>query len=248
MQRTAIVSRSVADHLFPGADALRKHIQFGTEPETRDVEIVGIAADRELEDPHMRDGGFILLSLWQLPRMADWGNLQVQSSGQPGGMGAALRSQIEKAGRQQVFLMSTMSDLRDRSLLPDRLLAAIGKIYVSLVLVLTALGLAGLLLFFVSSREKEIAIRVALGAERHDIRSLVASEAAFVTAAGLLVGTPSSYLVVRALSGILYGVSHTLLGPWSASVAVLATAATLAVIVPILRATSIDPNTALRSQ
>ncbi|HEX4230521.1 MAG TPA: ADOP family duplicated permease [Bryobacteraceae bacterium] len=248
MQRTAIVSRSVADNLFPGTEAIGKHIQFGSEPETRDVEIIGVAADRKLEDPHMTDGGYILLSLWQLPRMADWANLQVSFSGSAPSIASALRREIAKAGRQQVFLMSTMSDLRDRSLLQDRLLAVIGRTYVMLVLVLTALGLVGLLLFFVSSREKEIAIRVAVGAERHDIRSLVAREAAFVTAAGLLMGIPASYLVVRGLSGLLYGVPPTLLGPWTTSVAVTAAVATVAVVVPMFRATSIDPNTALRSE
>jgi predicted permease len=248
MQRTAIVSRSVAEHLFPGTAAIGKHIQFGSEPETRDVEIIGIAADRKLEDPHMRDGGFILLSLWQLPRMADSGNLQVEFSGPATGMVSALRREIEKAGHQQVFLMSTMSDLRERSLLQDRLLAVIGRFYVSLVLVLTALGLTGLLLFFVSSREKEIAIRIAVGAERRDIRSLVAREGAFVTAAGLLVGIPASYLVVRALSGLLYGLPPTLLSPWSTSIAIMAAVVALAVLVPMARASCIDPNFALRSE
>jgi predicted permease len=247
-QRLTIVSQSVANRLFPETEAIGKHIQFGSEPETRDVEIIGIAADRKLEDPHMRDGGFILLSLWQLPRMADWGNLQVSFSGPPAPVMSALRREIDKAGCQQVFLMSTMSDLRDRSLLQDRLLAVIGKIYVSLVLVLTAFGLVGLLLFFASSREKEIAIRVAVGAERRDIWSLVAREAAFVTAAGLLVGVPTSYLVVRALSGLLYGVPPTLLGPWCGSVVVTAAVATLAMVIPMFRATSIDPNIALRSE
>jgi predicted permease len=248
MQRTAIVSRSVASHLFPGTEAIGKHIRFGSEPETRDVEIIGIAGDRKLEDPHIRDDGYILLSLWQLPRMADWGNLQVQFSGPTTSMVSALRREIAKASRQQVFLMTRMSELRDRSLLQDRLLAAIGRIYVSLVLALTALGLVGLLLFFVSSREKEIAIRIAVGAEGRDIRSLVAREAGSITTAGLLIGVPASYLVVRALSGLLYGLPPTLLAPWSTSVAVIAAVAALAMVIPMFRAASINPNTALRSE
>ncbi|HEX4807982.1 MAG TPA: ADOP family duplicated permease [Bryobacteraceae bacterium] len=247
-QRTTIVSRSVAERLFPRSDAIGKHIQFGSEPETRDVEIIGVAADRELEDPHMRDGGFILLSLWQLPRMADWANLQVQFSGRLAWILPALRREIERAGHQQVFLMSTMSELRERSLLQDRLLAVIGKIYVSLVLVLTGVGLVGLLLFFVSNREKEIAVRIALGAERGNVRSLVIREAAWVTGAGLMIGLPMAYAVVRALSGLLYGLSPDLFGPVSVSVSVLGLVAALAMIVPTYRAVSIDPNVVLRSE
>ena len=185
------------------------------------MQIIGIAADRALEDSPMRDTGFILFSLRQLPRMADWGNLQVQFSGPPAATAAALRRALQTAGRQQMFLMSTMVALRDRSLLQDRLLAAIGRIYAGLVLVLTALGLIGLLLFFVSSRDKEIAIRVALGAEKHNIRLLVAGEAVFVTAAGLLAGIPASFFVVRTLTALLYGLPPPLLGPWSESAAIV---------------------------
>jgi TIR domain/FtsX-like permease family len=111
------------------------------------------------------------------------------------------------------------------------MLAAIGKIYVALVLVLAALGLLGLLLFFVSSREREIAIRVALGAERRNIRSLIVREAALLTGAGMLVGLPASYLMIRSFSALVYGVSPALAGPVLGALAVLGTVAVLAALV-----------------
>lgn len=245
-QRTTIVSESVAERLFPEGHALGRHIQFGTEPETRNLEIVGIAADRPLEDPHLRNKGFLLLNLWQLQRMGNWGNLQVQFSGSVSSLTSGLRSEIERAGQQQVFLLSTMSELRERSLLQDRLLAGIGKIYVFLVLVLVALGLVGLLLFFVSSREREIAIRVALGAERRDIKFLVAREAAWLTGTGMLVGLPFSYAVIHGISGLVYGVSPTLMEPVLFSLLILSAVAILAILGPMHRASRIEPSGALR--
>ena len=139
-----------------------------------------------------------------------------------------------------------MSEIRERSLLQDRLLAAIAKIYVVLVLVLAALGLVGLLLFFVSSREKEIAIRIALGAERGSIRSLIAREAALLTGTGMLIGLPASYVVVHSFSTVVVGVSPMLIGAALSAVAVLGVVAILAILVPMHRASSITPDVVLR--
>lgn len=178
--------------------------------------------------------------------MADWGNLQVQFSGPAASVISELREEIRKAGFQQIFLVGTVSQLRERSLLQDRLIAAIGTVYVGLVLVLVVVGLLGLLLFFVASREKEIAIRVALGAEQYEIKKLVGREAALLITTGILIGLPASFAVVHTCSSLLYGIPATLIGPLSSAVVALSTVGIFAILIPMYRAARIAPSALLR--
>ena len=244
--RLAIVSESVAKRLFAGGRAIGRHIQFGTEPETRDVEIIGVAADVRLEDPHTRDLGFVLLNFWQLPRSGNWGNLQVRFSGKPEVITKALQDTVQKAGHQQIFLLHTLSELRGISLIQERLLAATGKIYGGLALALAAVGLFGLLTFFVSRRESEISIRMALGAERRHIALLVIRETLLLLGFGVLAGLLFSFAAIRMVSTLLYGVKAITVGPVLLSLAILYVVAAAATWGPVYRASSIDPNRALR--
>ena len=242
------MSQSVAKRLFPDGHVIGSHIQFGTEPETRDVEVVGIVGDTRLEDPHLRGKGFVLLNLWQLPRMARWGNLQVEFSGSVSAMESILRKQIDRTGLQQVFLMSTLAQLREQSLVQDRLLVAIGKVYVGLTVTLAAVGLAGLLLYLVASRQKEFSIRIALGADLRDLNALVLREAIRLTGTGLLIGTPLAYFAVRSLSALVYGAPGMPTYPVLIASAVLSAVAILSALAPMRKASLINPNDALRAE
>lgn len=246
--RVAVISQSVAQRLFPSENPIGQHIQFGTEPETRDVQVIGIAADSPLEDPHTRDQGFVLLSLWQLPRMGSWGNLQVQFSGAAAPVGMALRDEVRQKGHQEIFLLRTIADLREMALLQERLLAAVGKLYSVLALVLAIVGLFGLLTFLVATRESELALRMALGAECSDVSLLVLREALWLVGWGVLAGLPLSLAAARVTSTALYGVSSLSIGPILLSVLILSVAALAAACGPIWRATSLNPNLALRQE
>jgi predicted permease len=243
--RVGILSQSVARRLFPHENPLGQHIQFGTEPETRNVQVVGVVADNALEDAHFRSQGFVLLSLWQLPRVAGWGNLQVQFSGPAAPVAKALREKVRSARRQEVFQLRTLSELRDTALLQERLLGSTGAIYSALALLLTFVGLFGLLTFFATSREKELALRIALGAGRSNIGMLVVREGLVLACIGTALGLPLCLAASRLASNSLYEIAfspESLILPIAALFAALMGAA----FIPVSRAVSLDPNLALR--
>ena len=247
-QKMAIVSRSLAARLFPHGNALGRHIQFGTELETRDLEIVGVAADARLEDIHANDLSFIYFNFWQHPKSGSWGNLQVRYTATTGQMSSAIRTELQRIGRQYALYLRQISEQRDYSLLRDRLLAMLGTVFAGLALTLAAVGLFGLLSFLVASRTAEIGVRIALGAERSAVRWLILREAFLLVGTGIAIGLPLCYAEVRGVSSLLYGIPSVPTPPLLISMIVLGAVTVTAALIPAHRASSVDPMIALRRE
>ena len=245
-QKTAIVSESLAKQLFPGRAALGEHIRVGSGNDTQDVEIVGVAADARLTDPRKRDLDFVYLNYWQYPDDELWGGLQLRYSGNAVPVIAALRQTLQEQGHEYPLRLRTISEDRDISLLQERLLAGLGTAFGALALVLAGVGLFGLLNFFVASRTSEFGIRVALGAARRDVIWLMLRETMLLVGAGVLIGLPLSYASERLLAAVLRGASPVPWIPAAAAVALLLGMAGIAAVIPVRRATAVDPLVALR--
>jgi ABC-type antimicrobial peptide transport system permease subunit len=218
----------------------------GSEKDKQDVEIVGIAADARLMDPRAQDLSFVYLNYWQYPDYEKYGDIQLRYSGDPAALIFAVRQELRQAGREYPMYVRTIDDQRDISLLQERLLASLGTMFGILALTLAGVGLFGLLSFFVTSRTSEIGIRMALGAERRDVGWLVIRETLVLVGAGLLIGLPLSYATVRVLSSQLYGVGQVPIIAFGLSVALLLSVAGIATVIPVRRATALDPMVALR--
>lgn len=247
-QKTAIVSESLAKRLFPDGAALGQHISVGAQKDTQDLEIVGVAADARLMDPHTRDGSFVYLDSWQHPDYEKWGDLQLRYRGDPEALIGAVRRELRNAGHEYPLHVRTIAEQRDNALLQENLLAALGTAFGVLALTLAGVGLFGLLSLLVTLRRSEIAIRVALGAGRGDVSWMVIRESLVLAGAGLLVGLPLSFAAVRALSGLLYGVGQWPVAPLVLAIALLLSVAGIAAVIPVGRATSVDPMVALRCE
>ena len=199
-------------------------------------------------DPRSRDTNFVYLDFWQQPKREGWGNLQVRYSGNTGLLTAAMRAALHEAGHEYTLHLRTISEQRDLALLREKLLATLGTAFGILAMALAAVGLFGLLAFFVTSRTNEIGIRMALGANRNSVSALVMREAFLLVGAGIAMGLPLSYISGRALSGLLYGVNSLPAASMAASIALLLLTAGLAAYFPARRAMAIDPMAALRHE
>jgi ABC-type antimicrobial peptide transport system permease subunit len=145
-----------------------------------------------------------------------------------------------------VNAMRTMEDTLDESLSRQRMIATLSVFFGILATLLAAIGLYGVMAYTVSRRTREIGIRVALGAGRGSLLSLVMREVVVLTAAGVAIAIPAAIALTGLLRGQLYGIAPS--DPLSMALAALAliSVALLAGYIPADRATRVNPITALR--
>ncbi len=239
----AIVNETMARLLWPGENAIGKC--FVTDEKTC-VEVIGVVPDARrfnaVEDPTMT---FYVPFSGNSDRYIT--ALVVRVRGRPEDWVAAVRSAIQETAPNLPFASVTpLADLLAPSIRPWRLGSAMFAGFALLALVLSAVGLYGVLAYIVTQRTHEMGVRVAMGAQRWDVQRLMVSHGVRVAAIGALLGALAGLVAGRVLSSLLYGVSPrdplVLLG----AVIVPVVVAALASYLPARRASRVDPVVALR--
>jgi predicted permease len=249
-----VLSASEATYFFPGEDALGRFVysggsdpgKDGSELDPRDAcRVVGVAEDARF------------LSLREVaPRMLyslgpgdDWGpyvSLAVRSSS-AGLAAAALRDAVRRvvpgAVEPTIF---TFDELVQEHLRSERMLMALSVCFAGVALLLTGLGLYGLLARSVTLRTREIGLRLALGAHPKHARGLVVRQGIRLVLVGTAVGVALAVVVLRVLRSLLFGVRTTDPAILAGVAAVLFAVAFVASYVPARRVTKVDPMEALR--
>ncbi len=241
----AIVNQTMAQQRFGDAYCIGKKLRTEFWPQ-RALEIIGVVKDTRTESLGQKPEPEIYFCWWQTPAFTK--HLIVKSRSDPRPLAAAVQRELRAVDpKVAIDHVKTLDQIRDDSIAPQTfamsLLAAFALIGTFLALV----GIYGVLSLSVSSRRREIGIRMAVGAQRHDVLALVLSEGLKLVAVGVLAGIAIALALARVLRAFLYGV-----GPGDpatfASVAVLFTAVALvACYITARRATQTDPVTALRA-
>jgi len=177
------------------------------------------------------------------------GTLEVRSTGNPLAIAPMLRQEIQRihpALRVSSFMLQTTRI--DETLIPERLLALLAGFFSLLAVLLSAVGLYGVLSFSVARRTKEIGIRYTLGAHRTRVVRLVISDFAVVIAGGIVAGTVGGFIFARFLNRLLYGVRPADLQSVALPLVCLLAAAAIATTRPAIRAARVDPAIALRHE
>jgi putative ABC transport system permease protein len=147
-----------------------------------------------------------------------------------------------------LYGLQTLAQQKNGSLHTERLAAALLTLFGLLALVLTAIGLYGVLSFSVTARTREIGIRLSQGAQSRDLLKLVVGQGMALTFVGLVIGVGASLALTRLIERLLFGVSETDPLTFVLVPLLLASVALLACWVPARRAARLDPLVALRHQ
>jgi ABC-type antimicrobial peptide transport system permease subunit len=246
-----IVNERMAEQLWPGEAALGQAIKISdTEPGSRPVwaEVVGVAKDGHYLSLSQNDRRIFLYRPSPL-RSGESVTLFVQVEGEQRSILPALRSELRGLdGRLPVYELKPLTE----KIAVWRLGPQLGAILVGAIgllgLFLASLGLYGLLAYVVSQRTKEFGIRLALGAPRRDVISLVMRQGLRLVLLGLGIGLAASLAGTRMIANLLFGVSPLDLAAFVSVSVVLALVALLACYLPARRATKVDPMRALRTE
>jgi putative ABC transport system permease protein len=188
----------------------------------------------------------VYVSLRQLPTSSPAVFLRVP--GDPLAVAPSVRAALaEIAPEAPIHHMTTMPDVIKASTTGERLVGWSLAAFAALALALAALGVYGVVAFSVTQRRREVAVRMALGAEPARVLGMILRESMGLVGAGALVGLVAALLLGRALASQLYGVAPRDPVTLVTIIALLASVAGLATLLPARRATKADPMTALRS-
>jgi predicted permease len=247
-RRTAIVNEAFAKRYFRGRSPLGALICQGSEPDARpDTEVVGVVANISYRGLREENEQAYFPIVWQDPNFYQGANFYVRVQGPREAAYASIRSIIHNADPSlPITYFRTLDDQVNRSLNTERMLAALSGSFGTLALLLSMVGLYGVMSFLVTQRTREIGIRLALGATRLSAIWLVLGDALAMIAVGTAIALPCVWGLGRLVESQLYDVKPTDPVTILAATLVLCSTALGAAFIPAHRASAVNPTDALR--
>jgi len=246
--KVAIVSESMARHYFGDQDPIGRFVSIpGFVGDSSWIQIAGEIRDIKVHDLRESDTVTLFLPLFQLPEGG--ATFELRTAMDPKWVQKAALDAVNAIDpRLPIYSIKTLNVQLNDSLVQERLVGSLSGLFAILALLLTCVGLYGLMAYTVNRRASEIGVRVALGAGRGQIARMILRETLVLTILGLAVGLPSAALASRLVTSQLFGL--TPLDPLSFSAAVLIMAAVTitAGYIPARRAAAVDPMQVLRTE
>ena len=248
-QYAAVVSQSFARRYWPDQNPLGRHFQLAF----HDRMVVGVVGDvrvRGLEGasepqtylPYKQaeDGAWVFYA----PR-----NLALRTSGTPSSLAPAIRRIIQSVDREQpVSDVQTLEQIVESKTASRTVQVRVLAAFAAIAFLLAAIGIHGLLSFAVSQRNREIGVRMALGAASGDILRMVMRQGVWVALAGVVPGLALAYVAARLMQVLLAGVQPGDLPTFLSAAGLCLVMTLVGSFLPALRAVRIDPMTAIRTE
>ena len=245
--RTAIINEKLARDYFPGQDPVGKRINIDSGPQAW-REIVGVVAD-------VKHYGLSTDAPDQMYEPFDQQPYSFMDIVIRSGQGArpptaaAVRAAIASVDPElPVGGVEPLANLISNSLAGQRFTMYLLVVFSSVALLLSSMGLYGVMAYSVTQRTGEIGIRMALGAQAGDVLSLILARGGLLLSVGVLIGLGVALLVSRITASLLFGISPTDPLTFAAVVLVLGAVAAPACLIPARRAARVDPIVALRAE
>jgi putative ABC transport system permease protein len=246
-----IISDMFARQYFPNEDPIGKRIKPGIstiEDEDSPMrEIVGVVGDVRNRSLNLESKPAYYVPQTQVPlsQMV----VVIKTVGEPHSLISAATKEVAAMDQDlPVFAVKSMDEYLSASVAAPRFSTTLLSIFAAVALVLTVVGLYGVMSYSVAQRTNEIGIRLALGAQSRDVLLMVVKQGSRLILLGLVIGLAGAYALTRLIESLLFGVTAKDPFTFAAVAVLLAIVALLACYVPAWRATKVDPMEALRCE
>lgn len=248
-QPVAVVSRSFAEHYFPGENALGKHIRMGSAGagQTPWMTIVGVVEETTYRLWLPDRPAAVYMSVAQQPPAGI--TYAIESSGDPMAIAQAARKSL--AGLDPALplnLVESYAQLTREKLTGMFFVSGLIGVDGLIALLLSAVGIFGVMANLVGERTREIGVRLAMGARREDVLKMILKRAGWLTGTGVCVGLVLAFALAHGLANLIRDVSPNDPAVFSGITATVIAVALLASWLPARRASRIDPIVALRDE
>jgi predicted permease len=246
----AVVNESFAKEYFPGRNPLGQRFGLVSDSEsvTPKTEVIGVIPDRkyrDLRETPPPQAYFPYLAVSSVRGLT----VYVRTQADPRQFKDALRERMRQFDPHVAVVdLQTVSEQIGFSLRTERLVAGLSAVFGCVAMLLAVIGLYGVMAYAVLRRTREIGIRIALGALRNNVIAMIMREVLLLIGSGLLAGIALALVLVNLIRSQLYGLNARDPLTFIGSAIVLASAAGLAGFIPALRASGVDPTTALRQE
>ena len=247
-QPVAIVDETMAKTFWPNEDPIGKRIKRGGRQSTSPwLTIVGVVRHvryRTLEEPSRVQ---LYMPHAQVPTTGM--SLAIKTTLQPQTLSSSVQREVMAIDPEQpVWAVRTMDELMASSVRRRQLIMTLLTLFAGIALTLAAVGIYGVISYWVTQRSHEIGIRVAIGANRLDVMKMVLAQSMSVVLIGVVIGLIGAAALTRAMATLLYDVSPTDVATFGSYASALILVGLVASYLPARRATRIDPVTMLRQQ
>jgi predicted permease len=250
--KVVVINQTLADKFFPGEDPIGKRIAWTGEllkfspisPEWRTV--VGVVGNTQDGGQDAAPRGVVFMPFAQ--ELSIGGVLVVRADSNVARLTPTVTRIVHRvAPEAPIQSVMTVRQVKDLSVAPRRLNAALVSSFGILAVIIAAVGIAGVLAFSVSARTNEIGIRMSLGADRGRVQRMILREGGVLLAIGLALGVGGAFFATRVIRGLLFGVAPNDPTTFAGVAVAMAVIGVAACWIPALRASRIDPAITMRT-
>lgn len=241
-----VVNETMSRRLWPGEEVVGKRVKLG-DPNGGWAQIVGVVKDVKHNGLNAEPAMDAYAPHLQVPW--PWMTIALRSNLDPTSLEAAVRREVQAIDPDKaVASVKTMDQLIGESVGERRLSLVLFGLFAVVALLLSAVGIYGVMAYGVTQRTHEIGIRIAVGAQPRDVVKLVVGRGMMLALTGVAIGVGAAYGLTRLMASLLFEISTTDPATFVVIALILVGVALLACYIPALRASKVDPMVALRHE